>query len=422
MRKIVCALIALASAAAAFGADDFFLKNGDRVVFYGDSITDQRLYTVLTETYVVTRYPNLNATFFHSGWGGDRVTGGGGGPIDLRLQRDVLAYKPTVMTIMLGMNDGHYQPPDAEKDKTYFTGYEYIVNTMRKSDPGIRITVIQPSPYDDVTRPPLFPGGYNGVLVNYSRWLADYAKQNNLTVADFNTPMVAMLEKANAADPAAAQKILPDRVHPAISGHLIMAEQLIKAWNGRPVVAAVSIDASAETPKLESADHTKISDLKGGSGISWTEMDDALPLPFAQWTQGNAGALMALTIRSSDVTEALNQEPLKVSGLKPGNYTLQIDSKAVGTFSAADLAQGVNLATLDTPMAQQAAEVHSLTVAHTTIHNDRWRNIQVPLAKYNLPEAKPAMDQLDSLETAVVAKQHETAQPRAHTFQLVPGA
>ena len=422
MRKLVCALIALASAAAAFGADGFFLKNGDRVVFYGDSITDQRLYTVLTETYVVTRYPNLNAAFIHSGWGGDRVTGGGGGPIDVRLQRDVLAYKPTVMTIMLGMNDGHYQPPDPEKEKTFFTGYEYIVNTMRKADPGVRITAILPSPYDDVTRPPLFAGGYNGVLVNYSRWLADYAKQNNLAVADFNAPMVAMLQKANAADPAAAQKILPDRVHPAISGHLIMAEQLVKAWNGRPVVASVSIDASAATPKLDSEDHAKISDLKGGNGVSWTEMDDALPLPFAEWTQGNAGALMALTIRSSDVTEALNQEPLKVSGLKSGNYTLQIDGKPVGTFSAADLAQGINLATLDTPMAQQAAEVHSLTVAHTTIHNDRWRNIQVPLAKYNLSEAKPAMDQLDSLETALIAKQHEVAQPRAHTFQLVPGA
>src|SRR5262249_39511167 len=78
---------------------NFYLKPGDRVVFYGDSITDQRLYTTFTEAYVVTRFPRLNVTFIHSGWGGDRVTGGGGGPIDLRLQRDVFAYKPTVMTI-----------------------------------------------------------------------------------------------------------------------------------------------------------------------------------------------------------------------------------------------------------------------------------------------------------------------------------
>src|SRR5512136_1333551 len=89
--------------------NNFYLKSGDRVVFYGDSITEQRLYTTFVETFVVTRFPQWKVDFVHSGWGGDRVTGGGGGPIDLRLHRDVLAYRPTVMTIMLGMNDGSYR-------------------------------------------------------------------------------------------------------------------------------------------------------------------------------------------------------------------------------------------------------------------------------------------------------------------------
>jgi lysophospholipase L1-like esterase len=421
MRKVLCALAALASATLAFGSDSFYLNPGDRVVFYGDSITDQRLYTVLTEAFVLTRYPKLNATFVHSGWGGDKVTGGGGGPIDVRLQRDVLAYNPTVMTIMLGMNDGHYQPESPENDKVFFTGYESIVNTVQKADPGLRITLIQPSPYDDVTRPPLFPGGYNAVLVNFSKWIANYGEQKHLTVADFNAPMVAMLQKATATDPAGTQKILPDRVHPAIAGHLIMAEQLLKAWNARPVVSSVTIDASASVPKLQDAAFAEVSDLKGGNGVQWTEQDNSLPLPFAEWTSGGNGALMALTIRSSDVTEALNQEPLRVTGLKPGQYALQIDGTTVGTFSEADLANGVNLATLNTPMSQQANDVYQLTVEHATIHNDRWRSIQVPLAKYNLPQTKAAMDSLDTLEAALVAKQREAAQPRAHTFQLVPG-
>src|SRR5438067_456424 len=95
-----------------FAQGSFYLHDGDRVVFYGDSITDQRLYTVFTETYVLTRFPKKNIAFVHSGWGGDRVTGGGGGPIDLRLKRDVVAYRPTVMTIMLGMNDGSYRAYD----------------------------------------------------------------------------------------------------------------------------------------------------------------------------------------------------------------------------------------------------------------------------------------------------------------------
>src|SRR5690242_160155 len=86
--KTLALLLALLFISASlFAQSGFYLKDGDRVVFYGDSITDQRLYTTFTETFVVTRFPNLKVTFVHSGWGGDRVTGGGGGPIDVRLKR-----------------------------------------------------------------------------------------------------------------------------------------------------------------------------------------------------------------------------------------------------------------------------------------------------------------------------------------------
>src|SRR5215471_16985914 len=57
----------------------FALRDGDKVVFYGDSITDQRLYTTFVETYVVTRFPGMNVSFVHSGVPGDRVTGGDAG-------------------------------------------------------------------------------------------------------------------------------------------------------------------------------------------------------------------------------------------------------------------------------------------------------------------------------------------------------
>ena len=95
-RPFVFALTLVALPSLAGAADGpFYLKDGDRVVFYGDSITDQRLYTTFVETFAVTRFPKRNVTFVHSGWGGDRVTGGGGGSIDLRLDRDVTTYKPS---------------------------------------------------------------------------------------------------------------------------------------------------------------------------------------------------------------------------------------------------------------------------------------------------------------------------------------
>src|SRR4051812_3623864 len=140
---------AICSAAEKSG---FYLKEGDRVVFYGDSITDQRLYTTFVETYAITRFPKIQLQFVHSGWGGDRVTGGGGGDIDLRLKRDVFAYKPTVMTTMLGMNDASYRAFDAKIFQTYTNGYEHIIASLKENLPHLRLTLIRPSPFDDITR------------------------------------------------------------------------------------------------------------------------------------------------------------------------------------------------------------------------------------------------------------------------------
>ncbi len=410
----------LLMAFSAFSADSFYLKNGDRVVFYGDSITDQRLYTVITETYVVTRYPNLDVSFVHSGWGGDKVSGGGGGLVDLRLQRDVLAYKPSVMTIMLGMNDGLYRAETEETDKTFFAGYKHIVDTVKSAVPGVRITAIQPSPYDDVTRAPTFPGGYNEVLISFAKWIGNYGKEAGLNVADLNTGVVQMLRKANELSPEEAQKIIPDRVHPGFSGHLIMAEQLLKSWSARPVVAAVTIDASSGKAKLASTEHASVSNLSSGGALSWTETDDALPLPFKEW-QGMWGTgPLALVMRSANVAEDLNSEPLKITGLKNGVYNLKIDGKTVGTFNNDELGRGVNLAILDTPMTKQAKQVYDLTVSHCDIHNERWRTVQVPLGSYNLPQAEAAMQAADRLEQAVIQKRREAGQPKAHQFELTP--
>lgn len=398
-------------------AEGFALKDGDRVVFYGDSITDQRLYTTFAETYIVTRFPKLDVTFVHSGWGGDRVTGGGGGPVDLRLRRDVFAYKPTVMTIMLGMNDGSYRTFDEKIFETYATGYQHIIDSVKKELPGIRITVIQPSPFDDVTQPPRFEGGYNAVLLRYSQFVKELAGREKLSIADLNSPVVAALEKAKATDAEVAKKIISDRVHPGPGGHLLMAAELLKSWNAPATVSAVEIDARAK--KVSDAKQTKISDLKTGNEISWSQLDEALPMPVDL-----NDPVVALAVKSSDFIQALNQQTLKVTGLTAANYNLKIDGDEMGSFTKEQLAEGINLATLPTPMVKQAAEVHKLTLQHNNTHFQRWRQIQVPLAESQSPNVQKAvkdlMDALDEEESGVVKQQRAAAQPKRHQFQLSP--
>jgi lysophospholipase L1-like esterase len=391
----------------------FYLHDGDRVVFYGDSITDQRLYTTFIETYAITRFPQMKVSFVHSGVGGDRVTGGAAGPIDVRLPRDVVAYKPTVITIMLGMNDGSYRAFDQKIFDTYAAGYRHIVQSVKEALPGIRITVIQPSPFDDVTRPPNFEGGYNKVLVRYGEFLKELGREEKLTVADLNGPVVAALEKANKLDAEMSKKLVPDRVHPAPAGHLLMAEALLKAWQAPAIVTAVEIDAAGS--HVVSATNAQVTDLAVGDRVSWTQMDEALPMPV-----DTKDDIIALALRASDFVEAMDQEPLKVTGLSAARYILKIDGEAVGTFTKEEFAKGVNLATLPTPMAKQAAAVHDLTLRHNVVHFARWRQVEVNLQTVTVDPAhlKTAADALDALEADVVQQQRAAAQPKSHRYQL----
>jgi lysophospholipase L1-like esterase len=424
MKSLVPALIApvllLSSLATQTPAEEpFALKPHDTVVFYGDSITDQRLYTMLTELFIVTRYPKLDVKFVDSGWGGDKVSGGGGGPVDTRLARDVIAYHPNVMTIMLGMNDGKYANHTEADDTAYYDGYHHIVDSVEKSIPKLRVTLIGPSPFDDVTRAiTLQPDGYNAIMVRYSDYLKKYAEESKLGYADLNTGVVAMLRTANRTDPAVAQKIIPDRVHPSLAGHLIMAEQLLKAWHARPVVSAVSIDAAAG--KVSASAFTKVSELHAGTPLSWAETDEALPLPFANMLAVDKDKTLDLTIRSSDVTDALNQEPLHITGLAAGRYQVMIDGGTVGTYSEAELAQGVNLALLDTPMSRQAMKVHDLVVDRLNVHQERWRTLQVPMASLDLLHLDDAIKALDTLDTELATRERQAAQPLPHVYQVSP--
>ena len=390
---------------------EFYLKDGDRVVFYGDSITDQRLYTTFTETFVLTRFPERKIEFIHSGWGGDRVSGGAGGPIDVRLQRDVIPYRPTVITIMLGMNDGRYRAFDPEIFSTFATGYEQMINVLNTPLPKVRMTLIQPSPYDDVTRAPSFAGGYNAVLVRYGQFLKELAGRKSLDVADLNTSLVAALEKAKAADPKLAERIVPDRVHPGPGGHLLMAAALLKAWDAPAIVSAVEIDAAGK--RVARAENAAVSGLEVNGAIAWTELDRALPMPV-----DTKDPVIALAVRSSDFVQALNRQPLKVTGLSAERYLLKIDGEEVGGFSRSELAEGVNLSALPTPMARQSATVHALTLKHNNVHFLRWRQVQLLFENEPVAQKYNVIGSLDALEQELINQQRATAQPKPHRFEL----
>jgi lysophospholipase L1-like esterase len=439
--------LALPSSATPGAADSFFLKNGDRVCFYGDSITEQRFYGVDVETFVLTRFPGLKVKFVNSGVGGDTVSGGWAGPIDLRLKRDVFPFKPNVVTIMLGMNDGKYTTFNDKNFADYTNGYQHLIQSLQQHLPGVKIVVIQPTPYDDVTSPLSFPGGYNAVLQRYAAFVRQLAAVHNFTCVDFMTPLVELMQKAQAQNASLAREVIPGRIHPSPATELVMARLLLNAWNAPATVTSVAIGAS-ENAVLES-DNTTVTDLKAETGkVSWTQKDESLPFPILglheNWPQyppiarhGNSltffwpapppqwnyvNTTTEKIIDLAGIYKALDLELLSVSGLKQGNYQLKINGQIIGKFSASQLRKGVNLAGYRTPMLEQSYNVLALVWQQTQWRYFAWRGIQMELSDNNDHHVQDGVDSLvaalENQRQEIINQAYAASQPGLTHYEL----
>lgn len=389
-------------------AQDFYLHNGDRVTFYGDSITAQRYYTRDIQDFAETRYPALQVTYHNAGVSGDKVTGGYAGDAVVRVARDVKPWNPTVITVMLGMNDGDYVAPDPKIFDDYQSGYEKLLAMLRAAAPSARIALIENTPYDEITHGTEF-AGYMATTEQNAAATPALAHREGLPVVDDCGPVKDLLERAKIADPSFASLLLPDRIHPAEPLHWIMAESVMKAWHIDPVVSAVTLSASSNTASQTL--RTQVTALSAGKNVlSWDQTDEALPLPL-----NLDNALMNFVLKISDLA-SYDRETLTVTDLRPGDYKLTIDKSDVGTFSAQQLSAGINLALLKTPMWQQARDYDSALERRSTLEDADF----YLFAETKVPDQAAASKILQQGETAFEQKADSALSLPMHHYTLKP--
>jgi lysophospholipase L1-like esterase len=409
-KPLLIAMLALLvmSAPRSYG-QQFAMHEGDRVVFYGDSITAQRLYTRFMEDFVLTRYPQLHITFWNAGIPGDTVYGGYTGDMQARLKRDVLPHQPTMITIMLGMNDGYYMAFNQKYLDVYMGGYRKLLDALQGEMPAARVTLISPTPYDEVTHGSEF-AGYNEVISHHSAFVKELAASSHLGFSDFNQVETDLLNGGKQKNSSLAALLIPDRIHPAEASHWVMAAALAHSWGLSPVVSSVQLDAPLE--KAGATENTQVSDLTLKDGtLHWTQTDNALPLPL-QLDDG-----MTQFVLSISSLEAMNQQLLRVNGLPAARYTLEIDGKRIASFAREQLGAGVNLALYSTPMENQAKGVDGIELKRTRLDEARF------LLAIEDPKTGNDAETLRALEvkdTALADEQRRLAQPKPHRFELSP--
>jgi lysophospholipase L1-like esterase len=314
--------------------------SGDTVAFVGDSITHGGYYPDYLYLFYATRFPQRKITFFNCGISGDTADG-----TLKRLDGDVLSHKPTVATIMLGMNDvnrGLYDPANTESDlpkRRADALAKHAANmhqiAERLSAANIRLIFITPSPFDQTSKmeKPNLPGVDNA-LAACAENARKLAEEFHGTLVDFHGPLDEINRTLQEKDPGATV-IGQDRVHPGEKGHLIMAYLFLKAQKAPQFVADISVDA------------------KGQKELHFPETEEALPFPVSE---GSKDALKLVPF-----TADLNVERLRVTNLPEGAYELSIDGGKIASFPAAQWAAGINLAEFpQTPQYQQALEVARL--------------------------------------------------------------
>lgn len=202
------------------------IKDGARVLFQGDSITDvgrsrendRELgwgYPSFIAAWYAAKYPEKDVTFLNRGISGNRVV-----DLQRRWKEDCLDLKPTLVSILIGINDTwrRYDSNDPTSREAYEAGYRDILAQIRDNTDA-EIVVLEPFvlpfPVDRITwREDLDP------KIDAARKVA---REFNATFIPLDGIFAAASTKREPAFWAA------DGVHPTWAGHALISQAWLEA-------------------------------------------------------------------------------------------------------------------------------------------------------------------------------------------------
>lgn len=387
-------------------ADDFAIRDGDTVGFLGDSITAARTYGKLIENYTLLRYPDRKVRFVNVGRGGETASGA-----VARLDRDVFGRGVTLLTVAYGVNDiGWGLHADEEHKQAYLEGIKTIVERCREK--GVRVyicsaavTAADPSRSEEDFLQKMCDEG------------AEVSRQNGGGAIDVQRTMREIQKRVWQANEAEGKKEhtlhAADGVHLNDLGQIAMGYAILKGLGAPADVSAVEIDAARMA--VSRAEGCTVNDLKADANrIEFTRLDEGLPL--------NAETFFALHFRFVPIPDQLNRYILAVTGLPEGKYTVFADDRKLSTWTAAQLAKGINIASVTSdpwqpggPWDAQANVLATLTESRDKL-DLAGRLAGAHLAEGPLPAAI-GPDLRDANER-IEALQREVARPRPYRFVI----
>jgi lysophospholipase L1-like esterase len=191
------------------GADKPGDKPPERIVFLGDSITDGNTYALLVRQALAEAGKPVPVCI-NAGVAGDTAAG-----MRKRLERDVLAHRPTLVALSAGINDVLHKvkPDEYEKD------VRAIAEQLRDRKVSLLLTTTVLGPKHEEA---------DKALAAYNAVLHGVAKDYGCGVAEVNDAM-------QAARKAGKDLLDADQVHLTFAGYLVLTRAVLDGLGHKDV-------------------------------------------------------------------------------------------------------------------------------------------------------------------------------------------
>ncbi|HSF45282.1 MAG TPA: GDSL-type esterase/lipase family protein [Chitinophagaceae bacterium] len=205
-------------------ASDIKTQRKKRVIFFGDSITQAGVqpggYIDVLNSMLKEQKLDANYELVGAGIGGNKVY-----DLYLRMDDDVLAKKPDIVVVYVGVNDvwhkqSHGTGTDADKFEKF---YAAILAKLKAQN--IKTIVCTPAAIGERTD---FSNQLDGDLNRYSNIIRNLAKKNEVPIVDLRKNFLDYNQKNNPENKESGI-LTTDRVHLNAAGNKLVAESMWKA-------------------------------------------------------------------------------------------------------------------------------------------------------------------------------------------------
>jgi acetyl esterase/lipase/lysophospholipase L1-like esterase len=387
---------------------EYALRDGDTVVFLGDSITAARQYGKIVEDYTLLRFPERNVRFVNAGKGGETAKGS----LE-RLESDVFGRGATVVTVAYGVNDiGWGMKADEAHKQEYLQTIGELVDRCTKRN--VRVFIC--SAAITAETPDKAETGFLQRMCDEGLAVARAHGAGTIDVQRSMRAIQRRIVEANSRQPDKAKHTrlhVDDGIHLNDLGQMAMAFSILKGLGAPAEVSSASIDA--ETGAATAQDGCRITEIqKSGDDLSFVRSDERLPL--------NLNPLWMLQGAYIPISTELNRYVLGIKGLAAGLYEVMADDRLLGKWKSVDLERGINIASATAdpwqPGGPWDAQGHAVKVF--TDMRDELVHAQRAMERdlFRHPQISALREQGRAIEARIVELQRATARPVPVQFRV----